>query len=139
MVRLPLLLGTVLVALPLAAARSESVPDALSVEWQGQKPCEKLFEDAQIRIARCTFPPGSMHVRHSHPGYFSYVLSGGGKGQIQDEKGTRQIEVRTDTVTNNPPIHWHELTNIGDTTLRYLIIERKYEPVQGAEQTAGNR
>ena len=38
--------------------RGESVPDALSVEWQGQKPCEKLFEDAQIRIARCTFPPG---------------------------------------------------------------------------------
>src|SRR5262249_58010733 len=92
MVRLPLLLATVLVAVPLAAARSENVPDALSVEWQGQKPCKKLFEDAQIRIARCTFPPGSMHVRHSHSGYFSYVLSGGGKGQIQDERGTRQIE-----------------------------------------------
>ena len=139
MVRLPLLLGTVLLAVPLAAARSENVPDALSVEWQGQKPCEKLFEDAQIRIARCTFPPGSMHVRHSHPGYFSYVLSGGGEGQIQDEKGTRQIEVRTDATTNSPPIHWHELTNTGETTLRYLIIERKYEPVQGTAQTAGNK
>jgi quercetin dioxygenase-like cupin family protein len=138
MVRFPLLLGIVLVTVPLAAARSDNVPDALSVEWQGQKPCEKLFEDAQIRIARCTFPPGAVHVRHSHPGYLSYVLSGG-KGQIHDEKGTRQVEVRSDTYTNNPPIPWHELTNIGDTSLRYLIIERKYEPVpgSGAEQTAG--
>ena len=32
---------TVLVA-PLAVM-AENVPDALSVEWQGQKPCEKLF------------------------------------------------------------------------------------------------
>jgi quercetin dioxygenase-like cupin family protein len=100
-------------------------PGPVSVEWQGQKPCEKLFEDVQIRIARCTFPPGSVHVRHSHPGCLSYVLSGGGKGQIQDKKGTRQIEVRTDTITNSPPIHSHELTNTGDTTLRYLIIEQE--------------
>ena len=46
---------------------ADDVPDALSVEWQGKKPCEKLFEDAQIRIMRCTVPPGAMHVCHSHP------------------------------------------------------------------------
>ncbi len=129
------LLGMTLAITPLAIG-AESVPDALSVEWQGQKPCEKLFEDAQVRIARCTFPPGAVHVRHSHPGYLSYVLNGG-KGQIQDEKGTRQVEVRADTYTNSTPIAWHELTNTGDTTLRYLVVERKYEPVPGAEQTAG--
>ena len=139
MARFPLLLGIILVAAPLAAARSETAPDALSVEWQGQKPCEKLFEDAQIRVARCTFPPGAMHVRHSHPGYSSYVLSGG-KAQLQEEKGTRQVEVRTDAFLNSPSIPWHELTNTGDTTLRYLVVERKYEPVPGAdsaEQTTG--
>ena len=47
------------------AAIAENVPNALSVEWQGQKPCEKLFEDAQVLISRCTFPPGAMHVCHS--------------------------------------------------------------------------
>jgi quercetin dioxygenase-like cupin family protein len=134
MIRLPVvLLGAALAATPLAAARSDNAPDALSVEWQGQKPCEKLFEDAQIRIARCTFPPGSKHVRHSHPGYSSYVLSGG-KALIQDEKGTRQVEPRTDAFLNSPPTPWHELTNTGDTTLRYLVIERKYEPVPGGTE-----
>jgi len=34
------------------AVMADDVPDALSVEWQGKKPCEKLFEDAQVRIAR---------------------------------------------------------------------------------------
>jgi hypothetical protein len=27
-------------------AKADDVPDALSVEWQGKKPCEKLFDDA---------------------------------------------------------------------------------------------
>src|SRR5258706_13693886 len=66
---------TVLVA-PFAVM-AEDVPDALSVEWQGQKPCEKLFEDDQVRISRCSFPPGATHVCHSHPAYLFYVLSGG--------------------------------------------------------------
>ena len=54
---------------PVDAVAQISVPNALSVEWQGQKLCEKLYEDAQILIARCTFPPGSKHLKHSHPGY----------------------------------------------------------------------
>jgi quercetin dioxygenase-like cupin family protein len=136
MVRLPLaVFGVAFVVFPLAT-EADTVPDALSVEWQGRKPCEKLFEDPQIRVLRCVFPPGAVHVRHSHPAYLSYVLSGG-KAQVQDEKGTRQIEVRADTYTNIQPIPWHELTNIGDTPLRYLVVERKYEPVPNVESNAG--
>ena len=40
------------------AARADDVPDALSVEWQGKKPCEKLFDDEHVRVARCTFHRG---------------------------------------------------------------------------------
>jgi hypothetical protein len=47
-------------------ALGDDVPDALSVEWQGKKPCEKLFEDAQVRVARCTFPPGTVHLCPVH-------------------------------------------------------------------------
>ena len=97
-----------------------------------------MFDDGQIRIARCVSQPGGLHVRHSHPGYFTYVL-GGGKGQIHDEKGTRQVEVRADTYTNSAPIPWHELTNTGDTPLRYLVIERKYEQVPGGDQESDRK
>lgn len=118
-----------------AVALAEDVPDAFAVEWQGQHPCEKLYEDAQIRIGRCTFPPGAVHLRHAHPGYFTYTLSGG-KGQVQDAAGTRKTEARADASGNSPPIPWHEFSNTGDTTIRYLVVERKYEPAPGADQAA---
>ena len=57
-----------------------------------------------------------MHVCHSHPSYISYVLSGG-KAQVQDEKGTRQVELRTGSYADVPPVPWHEVTNTGETTL----------------------
>ena len=123
---------TVLVA-PLAVM-AENVPDALSVEWQGQKPCEKLFEDDQVRISRCSFPPGATHVCHSHPAYLFYVLSGG-KAQVRDEKGTREVEIRSGSHVDAPPVPWHEVTNIGNTTLQFLNVEKKYRPAPSVSQT----
>src|SRR5215831_3143737 len=111
-------LSSVAVAATLSVAQAADVSDALSVEWQGQRPCEKLFEDAQIRVARCTFPPGAMHVCHSHPAYLSYVVSGG-RGQVQDEKGVRKIDVKTGAFLDAQPVPWHEFTNIGDTTIQF--------------------
>jgi quercetin dioxygenase-like cupin family protein len=125
----------VAIGLPAApsAAMADDVPDALSVEWQGKKPCEKLFEDAQVRVARCTFPPGVVHVCHSHPSYLSYVLSGG-QGQVQDEKGTRKVDVVAGALADVVPILWHEFANIGETTLQFLIVEKKYQTVPPVSQ-----
>ena len=128
------LAGTVLV-LGCSAARSENVPDAFSVEWQGKHPCEKLYEDAQIRIGRCTFPPATVHVCHSHPSYFGYTLSGG-QGQVRDARGTRQGETKTGDHRDTAPIRWHEYTNVGDTTISFLIVEKKYQPAPAADQQA---
>ena len=103
-------------------------PDALSVEWRGQKPCEKLHEDDQIRVLRCTFPPGTKHVRHQHPENFVYVLSGG-KVQAENAGGTLPPqELATDVNYLSPPTTpWHEITSVGDTTLRVVVIEKKYK------------
>jgi quercetin dioxygenase-like cupin family protein len=116
------------------AALADDVPDALSVEWQGKKLCEKLFEDAQVRVARCTFPPGAVHVCHSHPAYLSYVLSGG-QGRVQDEKGTRKVDVVTGTLADIPPIPWHEFANVGGTTVQFLNVEKKYQPASPVSKT----
>jgi quercetin dioxygenase-like cupin family protein len=107
---------------------SEEVPDALSVEWHGKKLCENLYEDSMMRILWCTLEPGDVHVRHSHPALFGYVLKGaGGKGQVVDEKGTRTFDEDPDGEHwTSGPNAWHEVTNIGNTTLSYLIVEKKY-------------
>src|SRR6516162_5434903 len=121
-------------ALTVPAAIAEDVPDALSVEWQGKKPCESFFEDAQIRVSRCTLPPGTVHVCHSHPSYVYYVLSGG-KAEVKDDKGTRKADLATGSFIESPPVPWHDLANIGETTLQFLIIEKKYEPAAHVSQT----
>src|SRR6478736_9824364 len=135
-----LVLATVTVAsLSLLAAPSavmaDDVPDALSVEWKGKHPCEKLFEDAQVRVARCTFPPGAMHVCQSHPSYLSFVVSGG-QAQIQDEKGVRKVNVVAGALADVPPIPWHELTNVGDTTLQFVVVEKKYQAGPKVDQSS---
>jgi quercetin dioxygenase-like cupin family protein len=132
--QIPIVLaGIALSVVPFTAA--SAVPDAFSVEWHGQHPCEKLYEDAQIRVGRCIFPPGAVHLCHSHPADLVYTLSGG-KGQVRDARGTRQGESKTGEMGSNAPISWHEYSNIGDTTISYLIIEKKYEPPQDAGSDA---
>ena len=98
-------LGAVATSFPVVA---EDVPGALGVEWEGRKPCEKLFEDDHIRVARCTFPKGTVHVCHTHPSYLTYVLSGG-QAEVQDDKGKRKIEVVAGAFADVPPIPWHEI------------------------------
>jgi quercetin dioxygenase-like cupin family protein len=116
-------------------ARADDVPGALSVEWEGKKPCEKLFEDDEIRVARCTFPEGTVHVCHARPSYLTYDLSGG-LAEVQHDKGKRKIEVVAGAFANVSPIPWHEIADIGETTLQYLLIEKKYQPAPAASQTA---
>jgi hypothetical protein len=84
-----LLIAAALIFSP-CVALAENVPDAFSVEWQGKHPCEKLYEDAEIRIGRRTFPPGAVHLCHSHSGEWGY----GAKIQTRDERGTRHSEAK---------------------------------------------
>ncbi|MBV9249639.1 MAG: hypothetical protein JO227_10405 [Acetobacteraceae bacterium] len=130
-------IGIAMILAP-CAALADNVPDAFSVEWQGQHPCEKLYEDTQVRVGRCTFSPGAVHVCHFHPADFVYTLSGG-KGQVRDAHGTRQFEAKTGGFSINEPMPWHEFKNIGETTTTYLIIEKKYEPTPAIDQQVCNQ
>src|SRR5215468_5609017 len=127
MTKFPMMLVATVIPVVAVNAGAEDVPDALSVEWQGKKPCERLHEDDQIRVLRCTFPPGAKHLRHQHPANFIYTLSGG-KIVVENANGVQpQQVVATDFSALSPPVPWHEGTNTGDTTLRFLIVEMKYK------------
>ena len=45
-----------------ASAQVEPLPMALCAGWENERVCEVLQEDAQIRVLRCTFPPGFQHT-----------------------------------------------------------------------------
>jgi len=76
---------------------------------------------------RCTFPPGTKHVRHQHPANFVYTLSGG-KLQVENASGTQPPqELATDVNLLSPPVPWHEAANVGETAARFLVVEMKYK------------
>ena len=45
--------------------------------------------------------------------------------QITDESGVREVDVSTGSNFMSAGIAWHEVLNIGETTVVYLIVEVK--------------
>ena len=101
-----------------------SLPDPLAAGWQGRAVCEHLHEDSQQRILRCTFDPGVGHERHYHRPHFGYALSGG-RMRITDGEGVRELDLDSGSSYRSEGTAWHEVLNVGDTTVRYLLVERK--------------
>jgi quercetin dioxygenase-like cupin family protein len=101
---------------------ASSLPDPLAAGWQGNPVCEKLHEDASQRVLRCTFPPGVGHERHYHEPHFGYALSGG-RMRITSAEGTRELDLETGTSYVSEGVDCHEVLNVGDTTVVYLIVE----------------
>jgi quercetin dioxygenase-like cupin family protein len=111
-------------ALWLAAlnATAQELPDPLAAGWQGQDVCELLEQTEELRVLRCTFPPGIGHERHFHAPHYGYALSGGTM-ELTDERGTRVATLKTGSDFSSSGTPWHTVLNIGDTTVQYLIIE----------------
>lgn len=105
-----------------ATVTSPALPDPLAAGWKGSPVCEKLHEDANQRILRCTFPPGVGHERHFHAANFGYAVMGG-RMQLTDASGTRVVDLPTGSSFYSAGTEWHEVLNVGDTTVVYLIIE----------------
>lgn len=101
-----------------------SLPDPLAAGWQGEPVCERLHEDDKQRILRCTFAPGVGHERHFHAPHFGYAISGG-RVRITDANGIRELDLPTGSSYTSDGVESHEVLNIGDTTVVYLIVESK--------------
>jgi quercetin dioxygenase-like cupin family protein len=119
--------GAFVLALSLATvgnATEPALPTALDAGWKGQRVCELLFENAVVRTARCTFPPGVGHERHFHPAHWGYILQGATM-RITTADGTVDRELKAGNNWWSDGIAWHEAVNIGTTTGVYLIVEPK--------------
>ena len=105
-------------------AAQSTLPDPLAAGWNDEPVCQKLHEDAEQRILRCTFPPGIGHERHFHAKNFGYAIAGG-RMAITDETGTREVDLPTGSSFASDGTVWHEVMNVGHTTVVYLIVEPK--------------
>ena len=107
-----------------AWAAQPELPDPLEAGWKGVPVCELLHEDSDQRILRCTFPPSVGHERHFHGRHFGYAIAGG-RMRITDSGGTREVELATGSSFASDGVAWHEVLNIGSSTVVFLIIEPK--------------
>jgi quercetin dioxygenase-like cupin family protein len=98
--------------------------DPFEAGWKGEKVCEVLEDNAELRVLKCTFAPGIGHEKHYHNKHFGYTLVGS-RFKIKDTTGSREINVPTGYSFSNEGISWHEVLNIGDETAVFLIIEPK--------------
>ena len=100
------------------------LPDPLEAGRQGAPVCERLDEDDRQRVLRCTFAPGVGHERHFHAPHFGYAIAGG-RMRITDETGVREVDLATASSFTSEGVDWHEVLNVGNTTVVYLIAEPK--------------
>ncbi|MBX7185282.1 MAG: hypothetical protein K1Y01_09080 [Vicinamibacteria bacterium] len=45
--------------------------------------------------------------------------------KISDANGVRETAIATGSTFTSTGVAWHEVLNIGDTTVQYLIVESK--------------
>lgn len=117
---LPLLLCLLLAGCVTTAP--PTLPDPLAAGWKGHPVCEQIYLDVQQRVLRCTFAPGVGHERHYHAAHFGYALSGG-RMRIVDARGERTVELATGSHYASDGVAWHEVLNVGETPVIYLIVE----------------
>ena len=101
---------------------SGALPSALEAGWEDERVCTLQHQTETHRVLRCTFPPGVGHERHYHPPHYGYALSGGTM-QLTSETGTRTATLATGLDYASDGVEWHEVVNVGDTTVTYLIVE----------------
>jgi quercetin dioxygenase-like cupin family protein len=101
-----------------------TLPDPYEAGWNGKKVCEVLQDNTELRVLKCTFPPGVGHEKHYHNPHFGYTLAGS-RFKIRDTTGTREVDVPKGYSFSNDEVSWHEVLNIGDETAVFLIIEPK--------------
>ena len=98
----------------------------LVIPEQATGQVKPLLDNDQVRIFEATIKVGEKTPEHSHPAdEATYVLSGG-KIKLTLPNGTTSIEERkTGELSWRTAPVTHVAENVGDTELRFLIIELK--------------
>jgi len=82
------------------------------------------LDNPRVRVFEATLKPGVKENPHSHPTSIVYVIEGGQvRNHLPDGTATEATYVAGQTAYREPVTHWAE--NIGQTTIRLIVIELK--------------
>ena len=119
------LLVLVLVLLVTGIARSDaSVTREQDPLIVNSKTIALKLQNERVRVLEATIKPGDKEQTHSHPAYIIYVIEGGKFRNHATDGTVTDGEFKTgDVIYRDPVTHWAE--NIGDTTIRLVLVELK--------------
>ena len=84
-----------------------------------------LLDNQEVKVTEVTFEPGQGDEMHQH-GVMSIYGITGGKLQNTSLDGTvREMEVADGFVGHRNTVTTHQMKNIGDTTVKVILVEHK--------------
>ncbi len=84
------------------------------------------LDNSRVRVFEAALKPGEKEAVHSHPSTVVYVIDGGKLRNYAADGAVAEAELRAgDTLYRDPLTHWAE--NIGNTTIRLIVVELKQE------------
>ena len=94
-----------------------------------------LLENEDVKVLEVTFAPGQSDNMHDHNPVTFYLLQGG-KAQVTLPDGTvNEREISTGFVGHNKEKVRHQVKNIGDNTIKIILVERKNsEPISDSKE-----
>lgn len=117
---LPTLLSLSLLASPLALARDELDPVAVSPDLY-----KVLLENEHVRVVEYRVEPGGVEPWHTHPAKVMYVVEGGTLQVTLEDGSTLRSEEKAGEARWMGPVGRHMGQNIGTTPVRIVIVEVK--------------
>lgn len=81
-------------------------------------------DNPRVRVFEAVLKPGEKENVHTHPATVVYVVEGGKVRNYASDGATSEVELKAgDTLYRDPLTHSAE--NIGNTTLRLVVVELK--------------
>ena len=83
-----------------------------------------LLDDSHVRVIEGSLKPGEKTTMHHHPDHMIYFINGGTVRFTMQAGSTKEMTTKAGEAKWNEAVD-HQTENIGNTTVKYLIVEPK--------------
>ena len=84
-----------------------------------------LLENEDVKVTEVTFKPGQGDEMHQHGVMSIYGITGGKLQNTSSDGTVREMEVADGFVGHRNTVTTHQMKNIGDTTVKVILVEHK--------------
>ena len=84
-----------------------------------------LLDNEEVKVTEVTFKPGQGDEMHQHGVMSIYGITGGKLQNTSPDGTVREMEVADGFVGHRNTVTTHQMKNIGDTTVKVILVEHK--------------